>query len=75
VNSFHHQAVETLGKGVVVSARSPKDDVIEGIEMPNRSFVLGVQWHPESFWGRPQGFRPLFEALSAATLARVGATR
>jgi putative glutamine amidotransferase len=75
VNSFHHQAVEQLGKGAVVSARSKKDDVIEGIEMPDRKFVLGVQWHPESFWGRPEGFRPLFEALTAATMARVGAAR
>jgi putative glutamine amidotransferase len=74
VNSFHHQAVEGLGKGVVVSARSEKDDVIEGIEVPGRRFALGVQWHPESFWGRPEGFRPLFEALTAATRARVGAS-
>lgn len=75
VNSFHHQAVENLGAGLVVSARSEKDDVIEGIEMPGRRFVLGVQWHPESFLGRPDGFRPLFEALSAATRDRVGAAR
>jgi putative glutamine amidotransferase len=75
VNSFHHQAVDDLGKGLVVSARSVEDQVIEGIEMPGRHFVLGVQWHPEAFWDRAQGFAPLFEALVMATAARAEATR
>ena len=75
VNSFHHQAVEQLGQGVVVSARSQNDGVIEGIEMPDRQFVLGVQWHPESFWGRTENFRPLFEAFAGATMPRLGALR
>jgi putative glutamine amidotransferase len=67
VNSFHHQAVEQLGKGLVVSAQSP-DGVVEGIEMPREAsrFVVGVQWHPESFWDHPPGFRSLFEALVSA---------
>jgi putative glutamine amidotransferase len=73
VNSFHHQAVLNPGRGVVVSARSEKDDVVEGIEIPDRAFAVGVQWHPESFWGRREGFRPLFEAFTAATLHQVGA--
>ncbi|MGE0455019.1 MAG: gamma-glutamyl-gamma-aminobutyrate hydrolase family protein [Vicinamibacteria bacterium] len=66
VNSFHHQAVKEIGRGLVVSARSPEDGVVEGIELPDRRFALGVQWHPESFWGRPEGFRPLFRALIEA---------
>lgn len=63
VNSFHHQAVKELGQGLVLSARGCDDGVIEGMEMPDRKFVIGVQWHPESFWDRPQGFQPLFQAL------------
>jgi putative glutamine amidotransferase len=63
VNSFHHQAVKELGQGLVLSARGCDDGVIEGMEMPGRKFVIGVQWHPESFWDRPQGFQPLFQAL------------
>ncbi len=63
VNSFHHQAVKDLGRGLVLSARGADDGVIEGMEMPDRRFMIGVQWHPESFWDRPQGFQPLFEAL------------
>jgi putative glutamine amidotransferase len=46
VNSAHHQAVKTVGPGVVIDAVAP-DGVIEGIELPGRRFCLGVQWHPE----------------------------
>lgn len=46
VNSAHHQAVAKLGKNVVVNAVAP-DGVIEGVELQNHPFCLGVQWHPE----------------------------
>ena len=46
VVSIHHQAVNRLGKDVVVEARS-SDGVIEAISWIGRSFVFGVQWHPE----------------------------
>ena len=63
VNSFHHQSVERLGEGLILSARSP-DGVVEGIEARDRRrFALGVQWHPESFWDHPPGFDRLFQAL------------
>lgn len=45
-NSLHHQALDRLGKGLVVSGRA-EDGVIEAVEMPNQKFVVGVQWHPE----------------------------
>ena len=63
VNSLHHQSVRELGAGVVVSAVSPEDGVIEGIEVPKERFVLGVQWHPEAFWGRSDEFQGVFQAL------------
>ena len=46
VASIHHQAVNRLGKDVVVEATAP-DGVIEAIRWAGRSFVCGVQWHPE----------------------------
>jgi putative glutamine amidotransferase len=45
--SHHHQGVATVGEGLLVSGVSPIDDLTEAIELPGRSFVLGVQWHPE----------------------------
>jgi putative glutamine amidotransferase len=69
VNSFHHQAIDELGAGLVVSARCPKDGLVEGVEMPGRAFVLGVQWHPESFWNERASFHALFDAHVAACRA------
>jgi putative glutamine amidotransferase len=66
VNSFHHQAVKTMGRGLVLAARGSEDGIVEGMEMPDRRYVIGVQWHPESFWDRPAGFQPLFESLLRA---------
>lgn len=47
VNSRHHQAADVIGTGLRVSARSEQDGVVEGLERPDRRFVLAVQWHPE----------------------------
>ncbi len=46
VNSAHHQAVDQVGKDVVVNAVAP-DGVIEGIEYTKHPFCIGVEWHPE----------------------------
>ncbi|HEY2283117.1 MAG TPA: gamma-glutamyl-gamma-aminobutyrate hydrolase family protein [Solirubrobacteraceae bacterium] len=46
--SHHHQGVDRLGEGLVVSGLSTLDDLPEAIEAPGRRFVLGVQWHPEA---------------------------
>jgi putative glutamine amidotransferase len=64
VNSFHHQAVRTLGQGLVATAWAD-DGVVEGVEDPARPFVVGVQWHPESFWREDEGFAALFAGLVA----------
>ena len=45
LNSWHHQAVDTCGRGLAVSGRS-RDGVVEAIEVPGKP-ILGVQWHPE----------------------------
>ena len=46
VNSTHHQAVKNIGKHVKVNAVAP-DGIIEGVEITDYPFALGVQWHPE----------------------------
>ena len=43
---MHHQAIENVGKGLSISATSD-DGFVEGIELQNYCFCLGVQWHPE----------------------------
>jgi putative glutamine amidotransferase len=46
--SHHHQGVDLLGDGLQVSGSSAMDGLPEAIELPDRRFVLGVQWHPEA---------------------------
>lgn len=46
--SHHHQGVDRLGEGLAITGSSTMDGLPEAIEMPDRRFVLGVQWHPEA---------------------------
>ena len=46
VNSYHHQAIRTLGAGLRVTAVSDADGVIEAVEHDSLP-VRAVQWHPE----------------------------
>jgi putative glutamine amidotransferase len=47
--SHHHQGVDCLGAGLIVSGTSVfEDELAEAIEIPGKRFVLGVQWHPEA---------------------------
>jgi putative glutamine amidotransferase len=46
--SHHHQGVDRLGSDLIVSGISERDGLAEAIELPDRRFVLGVQWHPEA---------------------------
>ena len=66
VRCSHHQAVDRLGAGLVVSATSAEPDgsgaLVEGLELPDRRFVVGVQWHPEES-GDPRLFRALVAAV------------
>ena len=69
VNSFHHQAIDELAEGLVVTARSIPDDVIEAVEIPGDRFVVGVQWHPEELNAREESqalFRTFVEAAKKA---------
>lgn len=43
---YHHQAIDKVGDGLVVSAWDA-DGVVEGLELPGDGFMVAVQWHPE----------------------------
>ncbi|HEU4656825.1 MAG TPA: gamma-glutamyl-gamma-aminobutyrate hydrolase family protein [Capillimicrobium sp.] len=68
VNSFHHQAIEALGRDLRAVAWSP-DGVIEAIEATDRPFCMAVQWHAESLAGHDD-HRRLFEAFVDAASER-----
>jgi len=58
---YHHQAIDQVGKGLKVVARS-EDNVVEAVELEGYGFGLAVQWHPEH---TPEDNR-IFEALVSA---------
>jgi putative glutamine amidotransferase len=64
VNSFHHQAAHRLGRGLRAVAWAA-DGVVEAIELPERDFVVGVQWHAEALVEQPEQLA-LFEAFVRA---------
>ncbi len=51
VNSVHRQSLKKLAPHLKVTARSSKDDVIEGVESFTDAPFIGVQWHPEFLLG------------------------
>ena len=65
VNSCHHQAIKDLAPSLVEMARS-KDDLIEAVYLPGRTFVWGVQWHPEMSFRTDEASRKIFEAFVGA---------
>ena len=71
VVSIHHQAIDRLGRDLVVEARSVGDGIVEAIRMKGTSYVCAVQWHPEFHRGR-NGFLdggPLADEFLAAARA------
>ena len=70
VNSRHHQAVDCVGGGLIVSARAA-DGVIEALELTgNATFAVAVEWHPEDRVAVSSADRKLFEAFAQAMAQR-----
>jgi putative glutamine amidotransferase len=46
--SHHHQGVDRLGDGLVVTGWADVDELPEALEVERNGFALGVQWHPEA---------------------------
>lgn len=65
VNTAHKEAIRGNFSNLTISARAP-DGVIEGIEIPNHHFCIGVQWHPEFFARKGDPNLNLFTALITA---------
>lgn len=69
VNSCHHQAVKELA-GPFKAMAVATDGLIEGIYMPDRRFVWGVQWHPEFSYRSSRENRDILGALVEAAKRR-----
>jgi putative glutamine amidotransferase len=65
VNSMHHQAIHKLGPSLRAVACST-DGLVEGVELPGHSFVVGIQCHPEELVGKEPWAINLFAALVEA---------
>ncbi|MGQ0573299.1 MAG: gamma-glutamyl-gamma-aminobutyrate hydrolase family protein [Pseudonocardia sp.] len=70
VQCHHHQAVDRLGDGLVVTGRAT-DGTVEAVELDGAPFVVGIQWHPEQ---DAEDFR-IVAALVATATARARSPR
>lgn len=67
---YHHQCLDRLGHGLVVTARS-EDEVIEAVEkLDAQGWFLGIQWHPEDTWQDAPQQLAIIEAFVAAARER-----
>lgn len=62
VNSYHHQGIKRLGKGLAVGAAAP-DGLPEALFVPGHPFALAVQWHPEFSHKSDENSRKIFRAF------------
>lgn len=46
--SHHHQGVDRIGDGLLVTGWAEMDDFPEALEDPRNRFALGIQWHTEA---------------------------
>ncbi len=66
VNSFHHQGIDSLGRGLVATALC-SDGFVEAIEQKSDIWCVGVQWHPEAMMMASKVMLPLFSAFIEAS--------
>jgi putative glutamine amidotransferase len=67
---YHHQAIDRLGDGLMVSALDG-EGVVEAVELPGDDFVVAVQWHPEETLDDLRVFAGLVEAARTNITERV----
>ncbi len=61
-NTFHHQAIKTLGQGLQVMAKAD-DGIIEAIYLPGDRYLRAYQWHPERLHAADEYHRAIFREL------------
>jgi len=67
VTSRHHQAVNRLGKGLVMVGRAD-DGIIEAVELPSHPWCIGIQWHPEIDAGTEPIHQRIFNRFVSAAM-------
>jgi putative glutamine amidotransferase len=72
VNSYHHQAVDRLGAGVVAVAWAG-DGIVEALELEGDAWVLGAQWELQESWKDDDRFLAVFAALAESARRRLNA--
>ena len=64
-HSWHHQAIDRPGDGLVVVGRA-HDGVVEAVERAGARWSIGLQWHPEDDADRAPEQQRIFDAFVAA---------
>ena len=64
-NTFHHQAIKTLGKGLEVMALAD-DGMIEAVYLPGTRYLRAYQWHPERLYDNDVYNRGVFDDFIGA---------
>jgi putative glutamine amidotransferase len=72
-NTYHKQAVKTVGRGLRVTAVSD-DGIVEGLEDPTLPLFAAVQWHPERLHTEAEHLAPFRLLVDAATKAMAHST-
>ena len=70
LNNEYREALQAAG--LTLSGLSPDGRLVEAVELSDRSFYVGVQYHPE-FKSRPNRAHPLFRGFVQAALENAGA--
>lgn len=74
INTIHHQSVNILGNNLVVEAYADDGKVVEAIRGTGKSYVFGMQWHPEFMCPEMENLlncRPILDDFLEAVRARV----
>jgi len=66
VNSFHHQAINSLSSRLIAYAYSANDGYIEAFHEEGHRFLYAYQWHPELLYQSSEISRKMFRAFIEA---------